>query len=97
MGIPSEGLEKPFKIDVHYSTKGTSDEKGTGLGLILFKEIIEKHGGVIKVNSESGKGTEVSFTLNAMEKLNLKILFYHSFHKMLKSFRRIFAITRMHS
>jgi len=68
VGIPSEDLNKLFKIDVHYSTKGTSDEKGTGLGLILCKEIIEKHGGVIKIKSEKGKGTEVSFTLNAAEK-----------------------------
>ncbi len=64
VGIPKDDLNKIFRIDVHYSTQGTSKEKGTGLGLILCKEIIEKHGGEIKIKSEKGKGTDVSFTLN---------------------------------
>ncbi len=66
VGIPKDDLDKIFRIDVHYSTQGTSQEKGTGLGLILCKEIIEKHGGEIKIKSEKGKGTDVSFTLNAV-------------------------------
>jgi signal transduction histidine kinase len=63
VGIPSEDLDKIFRIDVHYTTQGTFNEKGTGLGLILCKEIIEKHGGEISISSELGKGTDISFTL----------------------------------
>ncbi len=65
VGIPNSDLDKIFKIDMHYSTTGTAEEKGTGLGLILCKEIVEKHGGEISIYSEEGKGTEVSFTLKA--------------------------------
>ncbi len=63
VGITENDLEKIFRIDVQHSTPGTSNEKGTGLGLILCKEIIEKHGGKIWIKGEKGKGTKVSFTL----------------------------------
>ena len=43
IGISEENLEKLFRIDVHLSTIGTNDEIGTGLGLILCKELIEKN------------------------------------------------------
>ena len=52
-----------FEIDSHASTKGTKGEKGTGLGLIICKEFLEKHGGTISVESEIGKGTTISFNL----------------------------------
>ncbi|MHB1687417.1 MAG: PAS domain-containing sensor histidine kinase [Ignavibacteriaceae bacterium] len=45
------------------STKGTNDEKGTGLGLMICKEMIERHSGTISVKSEVGKGSVISFTL----------------------------------
>jgi signal transduction histidine kinase len=45
------------------STKGTNDEKGTGLGLMICKEMVERYGGTISVKSEVGKGTDISFTL----------------------------------
>ena len=45
------------------STKGTNDEKGTGLGLMICKEMAERQGGTISVKSEVGKGTDMSFTL----------------------------------
>ena len=63
IGISENDYDKIFRIDIHYSTSGTSDEKGTGLGLILCKEIIQKHEGEIWIRGEKGKGTEVSFTL----------------------------------
>jgi PAS domain S-box-containing protein len=63
IGIPSERLEKLFRIDESESTPGTKDETGTGLGLILCKEFIEKHGGKIWVDSEPGKGSTFRFTL----------------------------------
>jgi signal transduction histidine kinase len=65
VGIEESDLNKIFRIDIHHSTLGTSNEKGTGLGLILCKEIIEKLGGNIWIKGEKGKGTRVSFTLKA--------------------------------
>ncbi|MFZ0455905.1 MAG: tetratricopeptide repeat-containing sensor histidine kinase [Ignavibacteriaceae bacterium] len=65
VGISENDLNKIFRIDINHSTPGTSDEKGTGLGLILCKEIVEKHGGKIWINGK-GKGTEVSFTLKSV-------------------------------
>jgi signal transduction histidine kinase len=63
IGIPKDDLEKLFKDDVRYSTEGTKQEKGTGLGLLMCKEIIDKHGGKIWVESEMGKGSKFIFTL----------------------------------
>lgn len=62
IGMNEEDLNKLFRIDVHHTTRGTSDEKGTGLGLILCKEFVEINGGEINVNSEVGKGTTFAFT-----------------------------------
>lgn len=61
-GIKPENLPKLFNIDMKFTTDGTSGEKGSGLGLSLVKEIIEKHGGSITVKSEVGKGSEFLFT-----------------------------------
>ena len=63
VGIKPEAIKKLFRIDGNYSTKGTENEKGTGLGLILCKNFIEKHGGEIRVESESGKGSKFWFTI----------------------------------
>jgi signal transduction histidine kinase len=63
VGIKPENLEKLFRIDVNYSTKGTADESGTGLGLILCREFIVKNDGNIWVESEFGKGSSFKFTL----------------------------------
>jgi len=64
IGIPKESIDKLFRLDESYSTPGTQNEKGTGLGLILCKEFIDKHGGKIWVDSEAGKGSTFSFTIN---------------------------------
>ena len=63
VGIKKQALEKLFRIDQTFSTMGTQNEVGTGLGLILCKEFVEKHGGRIWVESEAGKGSKFSFSI----------------------------------
>lgn len=63
VGIGKGNLEKLFRIDAHHRSSGTDNEQGTGLGLILCKEFVERNGGTIGIESEPGKGTEVVFTL----------------------------------
>jgi len=63
IGISQENIKKIFKIDESYSTVGTEQEKGTGLGLILCKEFIEKNNGELWAESDLGKGSAFSFTL----------------------------------
>ncbi len=63
VGIPQSALNKLFRIDENFSTAGTQKEVGTGLGLILCKEFVEKHGGKIWVESEPGIGSTFRFTL----------------------------------
>jgi signal transduction histidine kinase len=65
VGIPQNMIERLFRIDDSYTTNGTQDEQGTGLGLILCREFIEKHGGKIGVESTPGKGTSFYFTIPA--------------------------------
>ncbi|NCS81964.1 MAG: hypothetical protein AUJ54_00140 [Ignavibacteria bacterium CG1_02_37_35] len=62
-GISKENLSKVFDVDAKFTSEGTAGEKGTGLGLSLVKEIVEKHGGKIWVESKVGKGTTFKFTL----------------------------------
>ena len=70
VGIPAEGLDKLFKLDEQYLAEGTDYEKGTGLGLILSKEFIDKHGGRIWVKSNRNTGSRFYFTLPAQEQKN---------------------------
>ncbi len=63
IGIKQEAIDKLFRIDENHSTLGTQNEKGTGLGLLLCKEFVEKHGGKIWVESEVGKGSTFSFSI----------------------------------
>ncbi|MHB8930032.1 MAG: PAS domain S-box protein [Melioribacteraceae bacterium] len=63
VGISKEDIPKLFKVDSKYTTSGTAGEKGSGLGLSLVHDIIQKHGGEIWVESESGKGTEFIFSI----------------------------------
>lgn len=66
-GIAPRNLNKLFKIHENISAKGTNDESGTGLGLILCKEFVEKNGGTIQASSTPGSGTTISFTLQKGE------------------------------
>ncbi len=63
VGIPEEHKDKLFRIDAQITTKGTEKETGSGLGLILCKEFVEKHGGIIYLNSKENKGSTFYFTL----------------------------------
>ncbi len=63
IGIEPDGLKKLFDISEVLTTKGTAGETGTGLGLLLCKEFVGKHGGKIWVESEVGKGSNFKFTL----------------------------------
>lgn len=66
-GMSDEKLKKLFKIEKIDSKEGTARETGTGLGLILCKEFVEKNGGKIWAESEPGKGSRFVFTLPAVE------------------------------
>ncbi len=63
VGILDDDMLKIFKIDEQISNTGTLGEKGTGLGLLLCKEMVEKNGGEIWADSIPGHGTTFSFTL----------------------------------
>lgn len=63
IGIKPDKLTKLFDISKRQTTTGTAEETGTGLGLILCKEFVEKNGGKIWVESAYGKGSEFKFTL----------------------------------
>lgn len=62
-GIAPADLVKLFRFDQLYSDAGTSGERGTGLGLLLCKELLEGMGGEIHAASEPGKGSTFTFTL----------------------------------
>jgi signal transduction histidine kinase len=63
VGMSREIMAKIFRIDSNLSSRGTEDEKGTGLGLFLCREFVEKHGGKIWAESEEGKGSTFKFIL----------------------------------
>ncbi|HDR04316.1 MAG TPA: hybrid sensor histidine kinase/response regulator, partial [Candidatus Marinimicrobia bacterium] len=67
VGIPDEKKHKVFKIDEKISTSGTENEKGSGLGLLLCKEFVEKNRGSIWLESQQGKGTTFYFALPASQ------------------------------
>ena len=66
VGMNEQQLEKIFKIDENFKTRGTNNETGTGLGLIICKEFVEKHQGEIHVISKEGSGSTFSFTIPAV-------------------------------
>jgi len=63
IGMSDESISKLFRVETSFSTRGTANEKGSGLGLILCKEFVEKHGGKISAESEMGKGSTFRFTI----------------------------------
>lgn len=66
VGMDTATRESLFKPDGHKSLPGTSHESGTGFGLLLVRELVEKHGGKVEVESAPGKGSTFSFTLPVM-------------------------------
>ncbi|MFC1850791.1 ATP-binding protein, partial [candidate division CSSED10-310 bacterium] len=63
IGMDEEVQNKLFEIDKSVKIRGTSGERGTGLGLIICKDFIEKNKGSIRVESEEGRGSSFIFTL----------------------------------
>ena len=63
VGMSKEIKDKLFRIDMHVTSKGTENEKGSGLGLNLCKEFVEKHGGKIWVESKINEGSTFHFTI----------------------------------
>jgi signal transduction histidine kinase len=63
VGISDEDKGKLFRMDKHHTTLGTAKEQGTGLGLIICQEMVERNGGRIWVESKFGHGTAVKFTV----------------------------------
>jgi signal transduction histidine kinase len=67
IGISVEDQKKLFQIDSNYTRKGTNGERGTGLGLILCREFIEKNNGTIRVESKPGQGSSFIFTIPVLK------------------------------
>jgi PAS domain S-box-containing protein len=63
IGLSNEAIENLFSIETNISTQGTMQERGTGLGLLLCKEFIQKHQGSIWVESIQGMGSKFNFTI----------------------------------
>jgi CheY-like chemotaxis protein len=80
IGMNQQMLDNLFRIDVKVSRKGTENEPSSGLGLLLCKEFVEKHGGTIRVESEEDKGSQFYFTIP----LKLDQAQYDSHTKQLK-------------
>ena len=69
IGMNDEAKDKIFRIDKKHTTPGTANESGSGLGLLLCKDLVEKHNGRIWVESEIGKGTAFTFILPVKENI----------------------------
>lgn len=70
VGLKPEDIDKLFRADIDHITIGTGEEKGTGLGLILCKEFVEKNLGTIGVESEFGKGSRFYIRLPSQENIS---------------------------
>lgn len=67
VGMSDDAIKKIFNKDIHYTTSGTKGEKGSGLGLDLCVDFMEKHNGLIEAKSKPGEGTTITFTLPEQE------------------------------
>jgi signal transduction histidine kinase len=65
IGMTAEDKEKLFKLDTKNSRRGTENESGTGLGLILVHEFIRRNNGSLDIESEEGKGSIFTISLPA--------------------------------
>jgi signal transduction histidine kinase len=70
VGILPENIARIFDSGDFFTTYGTNSEKGSGLGLLLCKEFVEKNGGELSVESTPGKGTTMSFTVEIGKRVN---------------------------
>ncbi len=70
VGMDQEEIKKLLQVQSHFSKLGTHNEKGSGLGLLLCKELVEKQGGKLKVSSKKGEGSVFSFTLDRYSSLS---------------------------
>jgi len=62
-GISEEGQEKLFKVDVHFTSFGTNNEEGSGLGLLICKDFVQRNGGELWFSSKEGEGSVFSFDI----------------------------------
>jgi len=69
IGMSKEMIENLFRLDINTNRKGTDGEYSTGLGLIICKDFVEKHGGKFRIESEEGKGSLFSFTIQRVREI----------------------------
>jgi len=79
VGISKEAIQK-INASNFYTTKGTSSEAGTGLGLMLCKEFLQKNGGQLHIESEQGRGSIFSFTLPKPQEVSDSSSFFQNSH-----------------
>lgn len=63
VGMPQQIIDKIFVHNEHHTTLGTAKEQGSGLGLVMVKDFVQKNRGTLNITSQEGKGTEISITL----------------------------------
>lgn len=85
IGIPAENQSILFRFEKMFTTSGTKGERGSGLGLPLVKEIIEKHRGQIWFYSKENEGSEFHFTIPSASSTILLIENLKEDYKMLES------------
>ena len=74
IGMEESELSNLFNPSSHFSKPGTQNEKGSGLGLMLCKELVEKQGGILVVKSKKGKGSIFSFTFKSVNSNNNNLM-----------------------
>jgi PAS domain S-box-containing protein len=90
LGISEENQSKLFRIDQKFSLVGTGGEKGSGLGLTLVKEIVEKHNGQVWFYSKVGEGSEFHFTVPEAKNL---VMIVEDDHGVRAWYKKIIELT----